>query len=242
MFGIPTYNHSLPEHFNWAHLEKVFIEHDICHKLVYDRWRTVQADDIVVDIGSSVGPFSYTAAMRAAKKIYLIEPSRKLLRASIDNLSEFMIDKKENPYIFINKAIARESGLTLRENKEVKNIYDQDINPVTISFRDLVTEYNISHINFLKIDCEGGEYDIFVDENAEFLKNNVDFIACEFHGRILENGFEKFKKFREFIIKNFSTYYIVSGLEYMINDYFSHDPSMEEVMSKTEPMIYIINR
>ena len=52
----------------------------------------------------------------------------------------------------------------------------------TISFMDLVNEYNLEHINFFKMDIEGSEYSIFENEEAfDFILNKVDKIAIEFH-------------------------------------------------------------
>ena len=43
----------------------------------------------------------------------------------------------------------------------------------------IITIYHISI--FFKLDCEGGEYDIFTEENIDYLKNNVGYIVGEFH-------------------------------------------------------------
>jgi autotransporter strand-loop-strand O-heptosyltransferase len=40
---------------------------------------------------------------------------------------------------------------------------------------------NVEKIDYLKVDCEGGEYDIFTDENLDYIENNVKKIAGEFH-------------------------------------------------------------
>ena len=51
-----------------------------------------------------------------------------------------------------------------------------------ISFKDFIHENNISKIDFLKVDIEGGEYNIFCDEeNFKFIKKNVHKIAMELH-------------------------------------------------------------
>jgi FkbM family methyltransferase len=43
----------------------------------------------------------------------------------------------------------------------------------SITFKTFIDLYNIEKIDFLKIDCEGGEYDVFNLENFEWVKNNV---------------------------------------------------------------------
>jgi FkbM family methyltransferase len=34
--------------------------------------------------------------------------------------------------------------------------------PRVLSFKEFIDENNIKHIDFLKIDCEGGEYSVFI--------------------------------------------------------------------------------
>ena len=66
----------------------------------------------------------------------------------------------------------------------------------TISFKDFVNQYDIDKIDFLKVDCEGGEYDVFNAENYNWITKNVRKIAGEFH---LADIYDKrnFIKFRE---------------------------------------------
>jgi FkbM family methyltransferase len=45
------------------------------------------------------------------------------------------------------------------------------VKPRVLSFKEFIDENNIKHIDFLKIDCEGGEYSVFIPSNIEYLKN-----------------------------------------------------------------------
>ena len=40
----------------------------------------------------------------------------------------------------------------------------------TFTFKEFLDDNNINKIDFLKCDCEGGEYDVFSKSNIEFLK------------------------------------------------------------------------
>ena len=64
--------------------------------------------------------------------------------------------------------------------------------------------------NFMKCDCEGGEYDIFQPHNVEFLKTIPKFVG-EFH---LKKNDElhncKFRWFRDNILPRFNKYEIFS--------------------------------
>lgn len=235
----------LPDDFNWASFTTDaigFVTNEIFVDRVYDRYRSVQKGDIVVDIGSSVGPFSYISMQRGAKKIYCIEPSEIYIRSNFINHSCFIINSRENPCVFVNHAIGPNTDL----NKKPRDSYrDFDGNNYisTISFRDLVSKYRIDTINFLKIDCEGGEYDIFTLDNISYLKNNVDFIACEFHGKYGEDMIEKFHRFRKNILPNFPNHKICCTVDNRfsdITDYFHQSEfNADHVIRRIELMFYI---
>ena len=93
-------------------------------------------------------------------------------------------------------------------------------------------------IDFIKTDCEGGEYDIFTQENLEYLKNNVKKVVGEWHLRTPELK-DKFRNFRDNILPNFKEYKIFSidGVNIkwdMWNDHF--------IDYYTEVIIHIDNR
>ena len=46
---------------------------------------------------------------------------------------------------------------------------------------DFLQKNQIEHIDFLKVDCEGSEVFIFIEDNAAFFRTQVHKIALEFH-------------------------------------------------------------
>ena len=236
--------------FDWGELDegrKNFIHNEIYVDKVYDYWRTVYENDVVVDIGSSVGPFSYKALCQGAQKVFVVEPSSNLIKTNLKNNSKFIIDRKDSPVVFVNRAVTDTTTDTLDLNVENKvDIYGSDKTFKSITFLDLRKKYDIEKINFLKIDCEGGEYDIFTEENCDFLKSNVDFIACEVHARFVDNGIEKFKTLLN-ILKQFprETYKFMCNVDYVysdVTDWISTDNGMNHILSQTEVMLYIKSR
>ena len=113
-------------------------------------------------------------------------------------------------------------------------------NVPTLSFKELRETYKIDHIDFLKVDCEGGEYDVFSKENIEFLKK-VPKIATEFHLRRNDSSLNncKFRYFRDNILLNFPKFevYSLDGVDIKWDLYNEHFLEYYK-----EILIYIDNR
>jgi|TARA_B110000093_G_scaffold182511_1_gene229332 FkbM family methyltransferase len=138
----------------------------------YEKKFQVKEGDIVVDIGASVGTFTYSILDKNPKHVFCLEPSKGVFPHLVKNTLGY-------PVTQINKAIAKGNGTTDALLDPVygnKNNYYE-----TITFSTFINLFNIKNIDFLKLDCEGGEYDIFTDENIDFLLNNVGCIVGEFH-------------------------------------------------------------
>ena len=237
--------------FDWGEFDEStinYIHKEIYVDKVYDHWRSVEKDDIVVDIGSSVGPFSYKALSQGAKKVFVVEPSSSLIRTNVKNNSKFFIDKKDSPVVFVNKAVTNTTTDILNLNLDNKfDIYGSDKKFKSITFSNLRKEYGIDKINFLKIDCEGGEYEIFTEENYDFLKNDVDFIACEVHARKIDNGMEKFKSIllkylKQLPRENYKFMCNVNDVYSDVTDWIVTDEGMKYILSQIEVMLYIKSR
>lgn len=216
-----------------------FVLDEIFNQKIYDYWVSVKENDVVVDVGSSVGPFAYTALSKKCKKIYCVEPSLNQLHTSLKNLSQFFIDNETNPIVFVNKAISD----PISSNEVRLSGFDENFS--TISFKEFVEKYQIERINFLKIDCEGGEYNIFTSENANYLYRNVDFISCELHGRV-ENGYQKFKVFKEVFLdkiprENYKIMCFVDGIFSDVTDWVLTEQGFNHILALTEAMLYVNN-
>lgn len=176
----------------------------------YTIYFDVDKGDKVVDIGSFIGTFTYSILDKKPEHCWVVEPAEKYFKLLYDNLKGY-------PVSFINKAISDQIDIDISWN-------DDPIQTVKgTRFKDFIKDNLLYNINFLKIDCEGGEYDIFNEENIPFLKN-VDKIACEFHltDKIQK---EKFRYFRDNILKKFENFNIRSvdmvDIKWsLFNDYF----------------------
>ena len=193
------------DNFDWSDLtyeDIITIEREIVHEKCYRFWKDVKEGDVVLDIGASVGAYVVSILNQKPKKVYCVEPSKKLLKTLAKNCSEQIFDCIENPLVYINKGI-------IDHKDDNINIFGGEREFSGITFNKLIDDYSIDKINFLKIDCEGGEYSIFRDENIEFLMNNVDFIAMEIHLNY-DGCREKFKNFRDNYLIQFQNYKVMS--------------------------------
>jgi FkbM family methyltransferase len=197
-----TFNY--PENFNWAELSDddiSTIKREIVDEQAYRVFRDVQANDIVLDIGASVGAFTVSILDQKPRQVYCVEPSKNLIKALIENCADKLM---ANPIsiAFINHGIVGESN-------EKIDIFGKDESYTTMTFAQLIENYAITWVDYLKIDCEGGEYSIFNKDNIEFLMKQVGFIAMEMHLKC-SNGRQKFIDFRNHYLSRFKNYTVLS--------------------------------
>jgi FkbM family methyltransferase len=164
---------------------------------------------IVVDVGGYIGDFAiYAAARLKAKKVITIEPSPQNFDLLTENIRNNGLSDK---IVCIQKAMtnARSVRLSVKapENAQwrVSAYYERDQAEMAevqgISLDEIVRDYSLSNIDLLKLDCEGGEYDILLSTPREVL-TKVQNVVLEFHEisgwqelltavktRLLEEGF-----------------------------------------------------
>lgn len=180
-------------------IQEIFI--DNC----YEQVREVKAEDVVLDVGASIGPFTYSILNKNPKQVICIEPSHLEHETLKENVAQ------DNVTI-IEKGIGPVDGtITI---SEVFGANGQNLEIPSIRFDTLIKENNIDRINFLKTDCEGGEYDIFNVENLFWIKDNVDFVVGEWHLNTPETK-EKFRQFRDLYLKLFTNHevYAIDGTD-----------------------------
>jgi autotransporter strand-loop-strand O-heptosyltransferase len=143
----------------------------------YERFFQVQKGDIVVDIGAHVGMFTKNHIGKASK-IFAIEP---------DPLFFKELAKLESDSVYVYpRAIDSHCGTAyINSDGNANSISREDLgqnaNVTTVTFKYFIENAGIEKIDFLKIDCEGGEYDIFTEDNMDWLSKNCKHMAGEFH-------------------------------------------------------------
>lgn len=204
------------------------VEKEIFIDKIYARHIDVEEGDVVFDIGASLGPFTYSILYKKPSHVFAFEPS-------FEEFKTLVLNTKHGNVTHINKGISNFIG-----EFNFTNVFDLSGNHKLYSttFNKVIEDYNIKKIDFLKTDCEGGEYDIFTLENLFWIKNNVKKISGEWHLGSLELK-EKFKIFRDVYLRVLPNFKIFSfnGVDItwsIWNDDFI--PYYNEIM------IYIDNR
>lgn len=187
--------------FEWGNSSPNFkkvITQEIFEDNCYEEIYPVEPGDVVLDLGASIGPFTWSI-MDKASKVIAVEPSKELVPLIEKNTAGY-------PVSIVNKALAKWDGEDVID--WVFNEYNSDHNweskeKVQItSLKSIIKEHNLDRIDFIKTDCEGGEYSLFTEANMPFLLNNVRSIVGEFHLSNPELKIE-FRYFRDKYLKQF---------------------------------------
>ena len=176
---------------------------------VYQRYFSVEPGDVVLDIGASVGPFVKRIEDQCPAQVYCLEPNKDLYKTLLKNINNLDVS-----VVPINAGLSNKNGINnlcgmFDENKTEISDGTDGVPVETITFAKLLADNNITHIDFIKTDCEGGEYDVFNDKHFDWIVNNVKKIAGEFHLHTADQKV-KFKHFRDTYLRRLSNHQVLS--------------------------------
>ncbi len=214
--------------------EYLTIFNEIKKDNIYERLFQIEKDDIVVDIGAHVGVFVEKALSQGAAKVYAVEPSK-------ENFSLLQFRYKDNPKVeLINAAIFKDDlGAYFDKKGTIGAIGDLNFNSTdavminTIDFRTFY--YKEDYIDFLKLDCEGGEYYILNTEQIQVVLKNVQKIAAELHLFSIETKRKFLKTFD--LLKKYKFPFVI----YSVDGLDITDTVCDNIFSYTEVLLYCIN-
>jgi FkbM family methyltransferase len=204
------------------------VEKEIFEDRIYEKYFEVEEGDVVFDIGASLGPFTYSILHKNPSHVFALEPS-------FEEFKTLVLNTRQGYVTHINKGISNVVG-----EFEFEHVFNDDNGRKLYSttFSKILSDYNIKQIDFLKTDCEGGEYDIFNIENLFWIKQNVKKISGEWHLRTTINK-QKFREFRDTYLRIFKNYKVHSFDGVDITWDLWSDSFIEYY---TEVIIYIDNR
>jgi FkbM family methyltransferase len=147
----------------------------------------IKDGSVVIDIGSHIGIFSIRAAKRAHDvQVFSFEPlpeNFKILKSNIE------INNLEKNIILFPLAVSgdgeeRNLNILARTGSSITNDFKGGfsgrIKTPTITLKKIFDDNEIDCCDFLKIDCEGAEYEILYNTPPEILKR-VKTITLESH-------------------------------------------------------------
>jgi len=125
----------------------------------------VEPGDVVFDLGAYVGMFSHYALTKGAKHVYTIEADRIRYNCLVENTKD---------YPQITTYIAHVSDRT------TKGDTSNDDNPEHYNVEKLMTENNLTTVDFVKMDIEGWEYPSLINMSDKTM-SSIRKWAIEIH-------------------------------------------------------------
>ena len=166
-----------PEVQLWDHFNDIWYHHS------YTRHTSIPMGAVVVDIGANIGLFALYAA-RTAATVYAIEPSTSNFEYLVQNTSKFANISSYKLAIAANDGRAR---LVISGSPTAYSLVSNDDSHFevieTMCLDTFFTTLGISRCNFLKLDCEGAEYEIILNADSRCLER-IDRIVLEYHDDI----------------------------------------------------------
>lgn len=154
----------------------------------------------VIDIGANIGSFTVYAA-KAAKKgsVYSYEPYPENLKLLKENVR---MNELKNVKIFGFGVMGKRKKSRLymdRTNDGGHSVCSKSKDFITmrcVTLKGIFDANNISFCDFLKLDCEGAEYDILFNTPGKYL-SRIGRIAleCHKHPAYKKNNVNSLKKF-----------------------------------------------
>lgn len=179
----------------------IFLE--IWKKQVYTpKGYEIKPNDLVIDIGANIGVFSLFAASKTKNKVYCFEP----FPDNFDILKQNVIDSGMQNICCYKFAVGCSSGkrkLYTGNCNAGHSFFDMSteghINYIEVeckTLKQIFEENNIQICDFLKLDCEGCEFEIIFKTPTDYL-NRIKKISMEFHDNVSNYTHLDLKQFLE---------------------------------------------
>lgn len=139
-------------------------------------------DRLVIDIGANIGAFSLYAAALGAKQVISVEPISASYNTFLRNIHRMGLKN-----VTTHKRIIAEKGneflpVSLNSNAGANSMYNVSDNyevVETATFSQLMSQI-AGHDILLKLDCEGGEYDVIMNADEKDMVR-INEIMLEIH-------------------------------------------------------------
>lgn len=169
--------------------------------------RSIREGMNVVDVGANIGYFSVMLGFKVGNtgKVTAYEPNDKVYQLVLDNLilnelKHNAVVKKLGVYsenttltLHVSDRFQGNSSIKLHSDQYKNDFKSEEIHSITIDTVALDNE-NLGHIDFLKIDTEGGEYHVFKGMKNILDNKQVDTVVFELNKSMLQDDVQPFYK------------------------------------------------
>lgn len=143
----------------------------------------IKSNDIIIDVGAHIGLFTLYASQFCSKgSIYSFEPDKENYELLLENVK---LNNLQDVRSF-NLAVSNSNEsvkLYLNDDESGHSIFSQSSQSTmvnSISLKKVFDDNHLKHCDFLKLDCEGAEYEIIKTIPLDYLKK-INKIIIEYH-------------------------------------------------------------
>lgn len=167
----------------------------------YVRDVTLPHNPVVIDVGGFIGDFALYAVKRLnARRVIVCEPSPRNWALLLKNIAN---NGYEGRIVPVNKAVTDGRNVMMNidapdEEQCMVSAYHSSERPLSevpgISLGELLREHAVESVDLLKIDCEGGEYEILESSPSDVL-SRIRNIVLEYHQ--VDGVWDKLEKLKQ---------------------------------------------
>jgi len=172
---------------------------EIFQDKMYTKEFDIHDNDIIIDIGANIGAFSVFAGNFAKNvKVLAYEPAPDAFSRLLKNIRANNLEENVMPFKQAVAGSAGERSLFFQKNSTGSSFLEDHNSKVddvlvvdAITLKDVFEQNQIKKCHFLKMDCEGAEYEILLNAPENIL-SRIGKIALEYH-----RGYKELKVFLE---------------------------------------------
>ena len=194
-----------------AYLYKVFVLRDP-HFLNVRRWfkdfgcdtfnldYPLNASSLVLDVGGYLGDYADAVSKKFGCRVILFEPIPSFYDACVTRFSG------NSSIVCLNYGLSSVSGnFSISVSDNASSFKTQSTNDYVClaevrSFKEVICELGINDVDLVKINIEGGEYDLLPSMIESGLINQVRFLQIQFHN-FVEGAVENRQRIRKLLEK-----------------------------------------
>ncbi len=143
----------------------------------------IKKDDVVIDVGGHIGLFTlYASQFCKNGSIFTFEP----VTENFELLSENITSNNLQNIKYFNSAVSNSNSpvkLYLNKDAAGHSMFSKSSQSITvnsISLKQIFDDNHVSHCDFLKLDCEGSEYEIIKNLPLEYFQK-INKMIIEYH-------------------------------------------------------------